>query len=171
MFNKSISWTEACDSDPATRTRPGVATSSLFKTEGAGKAGCRYAPAASCAKRKSTRAKSPQVRSGNPAFPARMVLTVSFVLSPVIGLSCHRHRRDEKHRRQLDASVEASRPHDFTVRGKRHSSFDSATAIASRPNIRDDREAPLFMGTGRQTLYCCFSRFVKRNIFCRRTRQ
>jgi hypothetical protein len=27
---------------------------------------------------------------GNPAFPARMVLTVSFVISPVIGLSCHR---------------------------------------------------------------------------------
>jgi hypothetical protein len=30
----------------------------------------------------------------NPAFPARMVLTVSFVLSPAIGLSCHRRRRD-----------------------------------------------------------------------------
>src|SRR4030088_2551095 len=29
----------------------------------------------------------------HPAFPHAMVLTVSFVLSPVIGLSCHRHRR------------------------------------------------------------------------------
>jgi hypothetical protein len=43
-----------------------------------------------------------------------MVLTASFALSPVIGLSCHRHRR--KNFRQLDAGVEASGPHDFTVR-------------------------------------------------------
>jgi hypothetical protein len=34
---------------------------------------------------KSTQAKSPQVRRIIPAFPARMVLTVSFALSPVIG--------------------------------------------------------------------------------------
>jgi hypothetical protein len=38
------------------------------------------------------------------------------VLSPVIGLSCHRHQRDAKHHRRLDASVEASGPHDFAVR-------------------------------------------------------
>ncbi len=49
----------------------------------------------------------------------RMVLTVSFVLSPVIGLSCHRRRRDAKHHRQLDACVEASGPHDFAVRNQR----------------------------------------------------
>jgi hypothetical protein len=41
-----------------------------------------------------------------------MVLTVSFVLSPVTGLFCHRHRRF----RQLDASVGMSGPHDFAVR-------------------------------------------------------
>jgi hypothetical protein len=29
-----------------------------------------------------------------PAFPHAMVLTVSFVISPVIGLSCHRHPAD-----------------------------------------------------------------------------
>jgi len=51
-----------------------------------------------------------------------MVLTVSFVLSPVIGLSCHRHPRDAKHHRELDASVEASGPHDFAVRDLRCSS-------------------------------------------------
>jgi hypothetical protein len=44
----------------------------------------------------------------------RMVLTVSFVLSPVIGLSCHRRQRSCLHR--LDAGVEASGPHDFAVR-------------------------------------------------------
>src|ERR1700736_6379663 len=43
-----------------------------------------------------------------------MVLTVSFVLSPVTGLVCHRHRRNCL--RQLDASVGASGPHDFAVR-------------------------------------------------------
>jgi hypothetical protein len=43
-----------------------------------------------------------------------MVLTVSFVLSPVTGLVCHRRWR--KKLRQLDASVGASGPHDFAVR-------------------------------------------------------
>jgi hypothetical protein len=46
----------------------------------------------------------------------RMVLTVSFVLFPVIGLSCHRRPYDAKHHHALDASVEASEPHDFAVR-------------------------------------------------------
>ena len=42
--------------------------------------------------------------------------TVSFVLSLVIGLCCHHPRCDAQHRRQLDASVGASGPHDFAVR-------------------------------------------------------
>jgi hypothetical protein len=46
-----------------------------------------------------------------------MVLTVSFVLSPVIGLYCHRRLADTSER--LDASVEASGPYDFAVREKR----------------------------------------------------
>jgi hypothetical protein len=54
-------------------------------------------------------------RTGNhPASPHAMVLTVSFALSPVIGLSCHRRR--QRLSCQLDAGVEASGPHDFTVR-------------------------------------------------------
>ena len=44
----------------------------------------------------------------------RVVLTVSFVLSPVTGLVCHRRRRNGL--RRLDASVGASGPHDFAVR-------------------------------------------------------
>jgi hypothetical protein len=43
-----------------------------------------------------------------------MVLTVSFVLSPVIGLSCHRRLANTS--AKLDAGVEASGPHDFAVR-------------------------------------------------------
>jgi hypothetical protein len=49
-----------------------------------------------------------------PGIPRAMVLTVSFVISPVIGLSCH--RRQQVTTCQLDASVEASGPHDFAVR-------------------------------------------------------
>ena len=63
-------------------------------------------------------------RAGRPAFPHAMVLTVSFVLSPVIGLVCHRHQRiwfclrpvGPTCLRKLDAGVEASGPHDFAVR-------------------------------------------------------
>src|SRR5229473_301284 len=50
----------------------------------------------------------------SPGLPCAMVLTVSFALSPVIGLSCHRRLRSCL--RKLDAGVEASGPHDFTVR-------------------------------------------------------
>ena len=75
-------------------------------------------------------------------IPHAMVLTVSFVISPAIGLSCHRHPRDAKHHRELDASVEASGPHDFAVR---------LSAVRYRhlrvhripPRVRDDREPPL----------------------------
>jgi hypothetical protein len=53
------------------------------------------------------------------------------VLSPVIGLSCH--RRPEKAASQgLDASVEASGPHDFAVRVPRRSSARSLSSIAPR---------------------------------------
>jgi hypothetical protein len=60
-----------------------------------------------------------------------MVLTVSFALSPVIGLSCHRHQRSCL--RQLDAGVEASGPHDFAVRKSAPSSEAQPASIASRP--------------------------------------
>jgi hypothetical protein len=79
-----------------------------------------------------------------------MVLTVSFGLSPVIGLVCHRHLRFW---RRLDAGVEASGPHDFAVRLQRRSSCDAAASIASRSNVRDVRNAPL---SGRDGGSCKF---------------
>jgi len=54
-----------------------------------------------------------QVQRRHPAFPAQWFTAYS-VLSPVTGLSCHRHRRDTS--RQLDASVGAPGPHGFAVR-------------------------------------------------------
>jgi hypothetical protein len=70
-----------------------------------------------------------------------MVLTVSFVLSPVIGLFCH--RRLQSHPHKLDATVEASGPHDFAVR-KPHALVRSATRVHRiPPRVRDDRDTPL----------------------------
>ena len=58
--------------------------------------------------------------------------TAYFVISPAIGLSCHRHQRDAKHRRQLDAGVEASGPYDFAVRKPVLSSAAPPASTASR---------------------------------------
>src|SRR5260370_37762749 len=80
----------------------------------------------------------------SPGIPRAMVLTVSFVLSPVTMLGCHRGLRFT---RQLDASVGASGPPDFAVRV---SILRPALACLTlprpshpAPNVRDDREAPL----------------------------
>jgi hypothetical protein len=64
----------------------------------------------------------------------RMVLTVSFVLSPVIGLSCHRRQRNGFHR--LDASVEASGPYDFAVH---------VSAVRQRRHPRPPHPCPTFV--------------------------
>jgi hypothetical protein len=69
-----------------------------------------------------------------------MVLTVSFVLSPVIGLSCHRRLRSCLHK--LDTSVEASGPHDFAVRLKRVRQR-ACGVHRIPPRVRDDRDTPL----------------------------
>jgi hypothetical protein len=85
-----------------------------FAQSGRGECRVPAAPAASCAKcRKHTSVvttSSPE----HPAFPHAMVLTAYFALSPAIGLSCHRRLADTS--AKLDAGVEASGPHDFTVR-------------------------------------------------------
>src|SRR5436190_16787082 len=59
-----------------------------------------------------------------------MVLTVSFALSPVTGRCCH--CRQQVTTCQLDASVGASGPHDFTVRLSVRSSGDTLASTASR---------------------------------------
>ena len=96
----------------------------------------------------------------DPAFPHAMVLTVSFVISPVIGLCCHRRFACAK----LDASVEASGPHDFAVRVQPRSSavLTSVHRIPSR--VRDDRERPLVGRDGAiKTVFCLE---YKRIYFC-----
>ena len=105
------------------------------------------------------------------SLPCAMVLTVSFVLSSVTGLFCH--RRSRKTSRDLDASVWASGPHDFAYahppslklrRTRPVEAFGvggySAARLASLPrpphpvpNVRDDRDTPLLVRTGRAG--CC----------------
>src|SRR6267154_5554229 len=79
--------------------------------------------------------------AGSPGIPRAMVLTVSFALSPVTGLVCHRHRRS--YLRRLDASVGASGPHDFAVHLKRCSSKALSASTASRPASVTIASAPL----------------------------
>src|ERR1700693_4847567 len=78
-----------------------------------------------------------------------MVLTVSFVLSPVIGLVCHRHLARLLAR--LDAGVEASGPHDFTVRVSTFRQARRPRPPHPVPYVRDDRETPLCVGRDGET--------------------
>jgi hypothetical protein len=63
--------------------------------------------------------------------------TAYFVLSPAIGLFCHRHQRSCL--RQLDAGVEASGPHDFAVREQ-----DGGSCKSDLP----DAESEIFLPAG-----------------------
>jgi hypothetical protein len=101
--------------------------------------GARCARSLACSK-KSTRVSHHRF-TGTPSIPCAMVLTACFVLSPVIGLSCHRHRRN--YFRQLDAGVEASGPHDLAVRKKRSRQQHHLRPPHPVPNVRDDRDTPL----------------------------
>ena len=98
-----------------------------FARENRGRRECRVpnAPAASRAKKTKHTSVVTTVTPDSPGIPYAMVLTAYFVLSPVIGLYCHRHPADmalsapgraDLASAGLDAGVEASGPHDFAVR-------------------------------------------------------
>jgi hypothetical protein len=53
-----------------------------------------------------------------------------------------------KHRRQLDASVEATRPRGFVIRERRIRPKRHLRPSPPAPNVRDDRDTPLMVGTG-----------------------
>src|SRR3954449_854175 len=107
-------------------------------------------------------------RPDDPAFPHAMVLTVSFVISPVIGLCCH--RRFARLSATLDASVEASGPHDFAVRVQhRSSAVLTIASIASRPASVTIASAPRWDETA--PLGKCFAAERNGNIFADRAGQ
>jgi hypothetical protein len=115
--------------------------------------------AASRAKQKSTR-DSHHGHTGIARHSLRNGFTAYNVIFPVIGLCCHRHQRSCS--RQLDASVEASEPHDFAVRS-RAVRQQHIRVHRIPPRVRDDREPPLVWDETK-SLYCCFYPGVKRNF-------
>jgi hypothetical protein len=98
--------------------------------EGVGNAGCPPHPQPRVRNEKAHELKSLQVHRDHPAFPHANGFTVSFGLSPVTGLSCH--RRLQIIIRKLDISVGISGPHDFAVRRITRSSVAPPASIASR---------------------------------------
>jgi hypothetical protein len=79
--------------------------------EGAGNAGRPMRPIAACAEVVGVSTRVSQVTPESPGIPHAMVLTASFVLSPAIGLFCHRRPR-----KLLPANLTpASRRQDHTT--------------------------------------------------------
>jgi hypothetical protein len=139
------------------------------KSEGVGNAGCPLHPQPRVRMvKQSTRASSLQVHRRHPAFPHAMVLTAYFVLSPVLGLFCHRRLRIWRVRarsgRQASANLTpASGRQDHTTSPSAasicrqcavdRSQAETRPAIPSRaqrcrvhripPRVRDDRDTPL----------------------------
>jgi hypothetical protein len=90
--------TATCPADTTSRSRRALRASFAINIPPSpirGRRECRApgAPAASCAKVESTRVRN-HGHTGSPGIPRAMVLTVSFALSPVIGLFCHRRPQE-----------------------------------------------------------------------------
>ena len=101
-------------------------------------------------------------RRDHPTFPTQW-FTAYFALSPEIGLSCLRRLR--RLRRKLDASVEASGPHDFAVRlSAARQEHIRVHRIPSR--VRDDREPPL-MWDGTAIIFDVIWVEREQEYFCR----
>src|SRR3954454_10443465 len=105
-----------------------------------------------------------------------MGLTVSFVISSVIGLVCHRRLRF------VSASLTpASRRQDHTTSPSALALFVSSAISVHRipPRVRDDRDTPLWWDeTGGTTVVICVARkpkyfsnrgWTRKSLICRRT--
>jgi hypothetical protein len=96
QFPIQFSNSQIADTPPPSRDalRPRLCNEPAQKIRGRGERRVPAAPAAPCAKVESTRVLTADTPE-HPAFPHAMVLTVYSVISPVTGLVCHRHRRNE----------------------------------------------------------------------------
>jgi hypothetical protein len=112
-----------------------------------GKPGAKCTRSLACENKKARKQSHHRFTGNDPAFPARMVLTVSFVLSPVIGLCCH--RRWPRCVSIVTNLMPASRHQDHTTSP---SAIEAPSSVArSRPShpalcVRDDRDTPLMRG-------------------------
>jgi hypothetical protein len=106
------------------------------------------------------------VTTGTPltGIPCAVVLTVSFALSPVTGLSCHRRSRGLPPR-ELDTSIGAPGPHDFTVRISAVRLRAPPRPLHPAPNVRDDRDTPLLRARDSFALFL-FLPIGKAKNFC-----
>ena len=87
--------------------------------------------------------KSPQVHRHQPALPARWFYGFLRALSGDRAFLSPSPCRSSA---RFNASVEASRPHDFAVRAGIARPAIPARPPHFTPNVRDDREAPLLIG-------------------------
>jgi hypothetical protein len=132
--------------DLATHRARGLPINSRpLQTEGAGNAGRPMRPIAACAMLLVERTRVSQVTPESPGIPRAMVYGLLRALpGDQTFLSPSPVRRSSSH--ELDASLEASEPHDFAVRLARHSSKAHSASTASRPNVRDDGRRPSLRG-------------------------
>jgi hypothetical protein len=82
-FQIRISKSHTCNRVLAAPLRPSFVKTASLNIEGAGKAGCPLHPQPGVRKMKAHQHSHHRFNRISPAFPARVVLTVSFVLSPV----------------------------------------------------------------------------------------
>ncbi len=100
------------------------------------------------------------VATGSPGshrHSLRNGFTVSFVLSPVTGLCCHRRRRDARKTPGIIANLTPAsgrQDHTIAVRISRASSPRRLRPSLPAPNVRDDRDTPLFSGAGWRKMCC-----------------
>jgi hypothetical protein len=125
--------------------RPSFASiGTLDKKRAQGKPGARCTRGLVCKKTIEKRTRAYRFSGGNPAFPAQWVTAYS-ELSPVTGLSCHRH------------PPEVLLPANLTPASGRQDHTASASATAAfvirrhrvhriPPRVRDDREAAPLIG-------------------------
>jgi hypothetical protein len=73
-----------------------------------------------------------------------MVLTVSFALFPVIGLSCHRHQRKISSANLTPASGRQN--HTTSPSAKKRARLARRRVHRIPSHVRDDRETPLCLG-------------------------
>src|SRR5213083_2680404 len=106
------------------------------KQRAQGKPGARCTRSLACEIKIAHERSHHRFRRIQPGLPRAMVLTAYFALSPATRLFCHRHLRiwyvktrlGLRISTRLDASIGASEPHDFTVRGKHRSSACHSSA-------------------------------------------
>jgi hypothetical protein len=118
--------------------RPSFARNSLpSKTEGAGKTGCALHPRSRVrfAQKQSAHEHTGSAESIRPSL--RNGFTAYIVISPADRACCHRRSSEALASLELDASIGASGPHDFTVRVS--ALVSSTSASTASPSQRSRR--------------------------------